>query len=140
MKNKPALFIFILAAFFAGSSLLSQSSKTFKVTNNAGFPVKSVQVALAGTFEWGFQVNAIDRINNNTSFEFARKIDPAMCSYDIRYTDETGTEYIMEKVDLCKTATILLVLPEVKTEAPKDDTQPKDETKPKDESKPEEKK
>jgi NhaP-type Na+/H+ and K+/H+ antiporter len=130
MKNKQALLIFILAALFLSGSLLSQSSKKFKVTNNTGFPVKSVQVALAGTFEWGFQVNTIDRINNNTSFEFARSVDPKMCAYDIRYTDEAGVEYIMEKVDLCATATILLVVPEVKSETPKDDTQPKDETKP----------
>jgi hypothetical protein len=124
MKNKLVLLIIIFASLFACGNLFSQVTKTIKVTNTSGFPVMAVRYSLTGTFDWGFELNVNGRVNNNTSFEFSRKIDTTICLYDFKFTDEAGKDYIMEKVDLCKSTAVSLTVPEEKSEAPKDETKP----------------
>lgn len=106
----------ILCIFFIGYTANSQVTKTFKVTNKTGIPLKSVRCAKADTFEWGFELNVSDKIPLNGSFDFNTKIDTAFCKYDFKFTGVDDAEYILKKVDMCSSTKIELIMPEEKKE------------------------
>jgi hypothetical protein len=65
------------------------------------------------------ELNTMDKVANNGSFDFGTKVDAARCLHDIKFTAEDGTEYFVKDVDLCKVKEILLeVGTETKTDTP----------------------
>ncbi|MCI0450676.1 MAG: hypothetical protein L0Y79_13015 [Chlorobi bacterium] len=135
MKGNFFLGTFILALLLLVSAARAQIlTKTFKVVNKTGLNVTSVRISTFDAYTWSMELNTMEKIPNNGSFEFQRKYDTSKCNYEFKFTTEDGVDHII-KSDLCGSATITLAIPEEKP-----DVQPevKPETQP--EVKPEEKK
>jgi hypothetical protein len=139
MKQNFLWIALVLAFLFIGNSVTAQVSKTFKVINKSGFSVTSVRISQSNANEWSMELNTMDKIPNNGSFDFGQKYDTARCMHDIKFTAEDGTEYFLKDINLCRVKEIVLEIREEKQgnmEGPKIETDPNVKT----EGKPDEKK
>ena len=130
MLQKLFLGFFIFGYLFLVNQTESQVRYTYKATNKTGLALTSVRFAKTETFQWGFELNIADKILNNATFEFQRKVDTTGCLYDFKLIDDSGKEYILEKVDLCGSTDIIITLPEEKENKPDPEIKTEEETKP----------
>jgi len=119
MKFKLFAAIFILALFVLNISVNAQVERKIKLVNKTGVALSSVRVATHDSFNWGLDLNIMSSLPNNGALEFRQKIDTNLCSYDIKFSDAGGKEYILPGLDFCKEATINIVMPEDKKEPEK---------------------
>jgi len=114
MKRNFLRGALILSLLLLVDSSEAQISKTFRVVNKTGIALTSVRISSSNANEWGLELNTMEKMPNNTSFEFGHKIDTARCMYDIKFTAEDGTEFFMKDVNFCQLKEIALVMPEEK--------------------------
>lgn len=116
MKLKLFLAVFALAFFFLSSSVNAQVERKIKLTNKTGIALSSVRISTHESFRWGMDLNTMSTFPINGTIEFRQKVDTNLCAYDIKFADAGGKEYVMQSVDLCKEATVQLMIPEEKSE------------------------
>jgi hypothetical protein len=98
----------------SGSNTTSSSStdnavQNFSMVNNTGMTLIDVFISPNDANTWGEDVIPKDVIANGETFDFTfTDVSSDKCIWDIKFTGENGTEYIMQDVNLCKTATITL--------------------------------
>ncbi len=113
---KRVLFLVISSILFLSISTYSQIDKKIKVTNKSGQIVTSVRLSSNNEYNWSLAVNTMEKVPINQSFDFTWRVaDTSKCIYDLKFTTDAGTDYIMEDLMLCdKTSVIELMIPEVK--------------------------
>lgn len=90
-------------------SATDNAVQNFSMTNNTGMTLLDVFISPNDENSWGSDVIPKDVIANGETFDFTfTDVSPDKCIWDIKFTAENGTEYIMQDVNLCKTATITL--------------------------------
>jgi hypothetical protein len=119
MKIKLFAAIFVLALFIINISVNAQVERKLKVVNKTGIALSSVRVATHDSFNWGLDLNIMASFPINGTIEFRQKIDTNLCSYDIKFADAGGKEYILPSIDFCKEASINIIMPEEKKEPEK---------------------
>ena len=116
MKENFFWGAFILALLlFVNTADAQILTKTFKVINKTGVNVTSVRISTFDAYTWSMELNTMEKIPNNGSFEFQRKYDTSKCDYEFKFTTEDGVDHII-KSNLCASATITLAIPEEKPE------------------------
>jgi len=113
---KLVLFLAISFILFFNISAFSQTDRKVKITNKSGEVVTSVRLSSNDQYNWSLSVNTMDKVANNQSFDFVWRInDTSKCIYDLKFTIEAGTDYIIEDIKLCdKNPLIELLKPEQK--------------------------
>lgn len=84
-------------------------TQNFQMVNNTGMILVDVFISPNDSEDWGSDVIPKDVIQNGETFDFTfTDVSPEKCIWDIKFTGENGTEYIMQDINLCKTGVITL--------------------------------
>ncbi|HJY64588.1 MAG TPA: hypothetical protein VJ455_10565 [Ignavibacteria bacterium] len=113
---KRVLFLVISSILFLSISSYSQIDKKVKITNKSGQIVTSVRLSSNNEYSWSLSVNTMEKVPIDQSFNFTWRVaDTAKCIYDLKFTTDAGTDYIMEDLMLCEKSPIIeLMIPEMK--------------------------
>jgi hypothetical protein len=108
MKSLIFAAAFVLGICF--SAALNAQDTKYVIVNQTGMPISTIYVEPSGTTVWKSNVYTLkDPIPINATYEFTRVIDPAVCTYDIKYIDINGHEYYTKSVNLCSNTELKLV-------------------------------
>lgn len=87
----------------------TSGAQNFQMVNNTGMVLLDVFISPNDSEDWGSDVIPKDVIQNGETFDFTfTDVSPDKCIWDIKFTAENGTEYIMQDINLCKTSVITL--------------------------------
>ncbi len=109
---KKLLFI---AAFLLFSTILYNSASaqlsTFFMENGTGMTVTSVYVSMPGASSWSQNLLTDSKVKNGDSFQFDLNINPSNCTYDIKFTNSKGREYVVRNISFCSSSFLTLTKP-----------------------------
>ena len=109
IRNWAVLFI---GLFFLSAVTTAQQTQTYSVSNQTGLTITAVTISPVDANKWSTNLYSKEKLMNNESFEFKQAVDQANCLYDIKFNTEDGKEQIIRSVDLCKSTSISLAVPE----------------------------
>jgi hypothetical protein len=105
MKKTLYYGIFILfLALFIGFTV----SGNISVINKSGVNITKVIISPTGD-NAGNSTTFSRSISKEQSISIDFAVNPDVCQYDVRFTDDKGREYLMSDVELCGSSEIILV-------------------------------
>lgn len=103
---KKLFFLGVMVLLVAGAFAFNQSGE-YHIVNKSGLNVVSISYCKSGdNFSNSTTVSGSIAKDQNTTVDLS--INTEVCSYDIKFTDDKGVEYVMSGVDLCTSKTIVL--------------------------------
>src|SRR5438128_2006425 len=106
---KSIIFVAALVAGICFSAALNAQDTKYIIVNQSGMPISTIYVEPTGTTVWKSSVYTLkEPLMINGSYQFTRVIDPAICTYDIKYIDINGHEYYTKSINLCSGTDIKL--------------------------------
>src|SRR5688572_2904536 len=104
---KKALYSGIAILFlmlFIGFSVTGN----YSIINKSGVNVTGVTIIPTGN-DAGNSVNFSSSISKDQSISVDFTANTENCSYDVKFTDDQGREYVMNGIDLCSSTELVLV-------------------------------
>lgn len=92
------------------------SESNYSVVNKSGVNVTKISISPTGDSQSTTTISRSISKDQTVTLDIA--LNPEVCQYDIKFTDESGNEYSMSGVELCESRIIVL-------ESNKEDSAPK---------------
>lgn len=92
-------------------SAFAQTNQAFKVLNSSGVTVAEVYASPTAKNMWGDNLIK-NKVAGGETFEISVPVEAANCTWDIKYKDDQGKEYMLTNVDLCNTKTVTFAQPQ----------------------------
>src|SRR5512146_411828 len=112
MKNILAVLVLSFALL---STAYSQNKHEYTITNKSGVTVTGIYASVAGKNSWGSNLITKGKIKNGGAYKIEVPVDASNCTWDIKYHDSKGKDYVMKNVNLCNSTALNLEKQKTKT-------------------------
>ena len=85
------------------------NSGSYSVINKSGVNVTGITITPSGDNSGNLSTTFSRTISKDQSIGIDFTVNEQVCEYDIRFTDESGKQYLMNGVNLCNSSEIILV-------------------------------
>jgi hypothetical protein len=110
---RPGLLIPAFLFLFTFTSF-SQLNVTVKAHNKTGLTITALRISQNDAYNWSLPLNMVEKVKDSQTIEFKWKVDTNICKYDFQFTDDVGTNYILEDISICGKHEFDIIKPEEK--------------------------